>query len=1037
MGTISADVVDLEKLTLDDWPRLKRLREAHFDAKSAICLELARNTTRFFRRQERSGRKAKRTPDTAELTAGKLYEFVMSRKKPVIADASLLAGTTTSKPKGVVLYPHFLALTIWPELETINERQKNPFQISEKDRKELNAFIFPYWMDGTIQEVARRNFAANGGTPECQRVMERIAFFLASKAYCISHTIPNYEAMLQKGLQGIIDEAVEKEQGLGATEDDRKKRDFYWAVRHALSGIISYAEKLSVEAARRAIRMERRKDFQRAEELRHMSDYLKRVPAQPPETFQEALNALWICKVALHQENANVALSLGRLDQILYPFYRKDIESGRITPRDAVEVVGCLWLKIADHVPLVPEASEELFGGTGSNQAITLGGVDREGKDGVNDLTYVMLEVTELLRLRDPNVNARYHPLVNTKEYRDRLARLNLKTRATPCFHNDMAVIDLLKTQGVSEADARDYGAVGCVEPTSCGRTYGATGTCLMNLTSVLELTLFQGRHRLTGIYGQDTPVWHVSSPPETMESFDDFKAAFEQNLDWLVGHAVELNNNLGLTHRKIHPTPMLSAMMEGCVEKGRDVIDGGAKYNSSGVALIGLAEVVDSITAIEEFVFGNGNGSRIPMSGMINAITTNWGSEEEDEAKAALYRKYHAMVKTTRNKFGYDTSPLARKNAGWIVDLLHEKFQARRNYRGGPYTVGYWTMTNHAGFGVLMGAFPSGRVKGKPFASGITPVEGFAPELPSCLRFVGSLDQTQHMVNGQALNLKFTPPPADDENKKAEFLNSFTADLDAYFKDYKGLQVQCNIIGREELWKAHNNPAECPPDLFVRVSGYTAYFKDLNPHMQREIILRAEYDIASGQEVWPGWKEGAYQPVSHAATPTKPRLNLTPALRAGLDTIMKWLLDSSAEAVLNGLLGWMWVQHLTPGFRGLMGDFDGVLLFQTRDGGVRKYVKFHDGSLETHEHMTEKPNVTITFTDGRALVNFLFSPVRGYLNDFIADGTVDSQHSFDILTSILKNELTVDGNLNYLYRFGFLANHLLLEAFRPLVIFS
>jgi pyruvate formate-lyase/glycerol dehydratase family glycyl radical enzyme len=1032
MGSISADVLELEKTSLQDWPRLDRLRKAHFAAKSEICLELARNTTEFFRAEAAGQNGLQGSP---ELTAGKLYEFVMSQKEPLIMDESLLAGATTTKQKGVVLYPHFLSLTIWPELETISERPKNPFVITEKDWQDLNRKIFPFWMDRTIQEVTRKDFGTNGGTPACQSVMERIAFFLASKVYCISHTIPDYEVMLRKGLQGIIDEASQKEQGLGSSGDDQAKRDFYQAVRHSLSGIIRYAEKLSAKAEEQALEMEQSGNSGRAGELRRMSDYLKRVPAQPPQTFQEALNALWICKVALHQENANVALSLGRLDQILYPFYKKDVESGRITPEDAVELVGCLWLKIADHIPLVPEASEELFGGTASNQAITLGGVDRDGNDAVNDLTYVMLEVTELLRLRDPNLNARYHPLANTTDYRDRLVRLNLKTRATPCFHNDLAAIDQLKTQGVSEGDARDYGAVGCVEPTSCGRTYGATGTCLMNLTSVLELTLFQGKHRLTGI-GKDDPLWQVSQAPEAMQSFDEFKAAFEKNLDWLIGHAVEFNNMLGLTHRKVHPTPMLSAMMEGCMQKGADVIDSGATYNSSGVSITGLAEVVDSITVIEELAFGNGNGSRIPMSGMIGAITTNWGSEEKDEATSALYGKYHAMVRASRNRFGYDTSPLAKKNAAWLVDLLHEKFQSRRNYRGGPYTVGYWTMTNHAGFGVLTGALPSGRVKGKPFASGITPVEGLAPELPSCLHFVSALDQTHHMVNGQALNLKFTPPPAGDDGKQAEFLNDFSAYLDTYFKN-GGLQVQCNIIGRDELWKAHNNPSECPPDLFVRVSGYTAYFKDLNPHMQREIILRAEYDIASGQEVWDGWEEKPYQPVSHAVSPARPRPHLTLNARAGLDLIMSWLLRDSAELVLDGLLCWMRLQCFNHSFRDLLGDFDGTLLFQTRDNSVRKYVKFRDGGIKTDVKTAVKPNVTITFSDGPALVNFLFSPVRAYLNDVIEDGHLDYPHSFDILTGMLRNEVTVDGNLNYLYRFGFLANHLLLEAFRPLELFG
>lgn len=1028
MESISADVLALEDLSLQDWPRLERLKEAHFAAKAEVCLELARNTTAFFKDLETVGSgNGGRAADSPELTAGRLYRFVMGQKAAIIADESLLAGTTTTKEKGVLLYPHFMALAIWPELETIGQRSKNPFVLNEADWKELNSTIFPFWMDGTIEEIARKTYGQGGSTPECQRVMERIVFYLASKVYTISHTIPDYGTVLARGLQSMIDEAAQKESALGNGEGDGARKDFYRAVQLGLSGIIDYANRLADEADRRAGEAETSGDLTRAQELRTMEGYLKRVPAEAPRTLQEAINALWICKVALHQENANAALSVGRLDQILYPFYRKDVDEGRITPRQAFELVGCLWLKMADHLPVVPEASEELFGGTGSNQAVTLGGVKPDGQDAVNDLTYVMLHVTQLLKLRDPNVNCRYHPTANETDYRDRLARLNLETRATPCYHNDMAVVEMLKTQGVTEEHARDYGIVGCVEPTSSGRTFGATGMCLLNLTSVLELTLFAGRHRLTGI-STDDPVWHASPPPASMGSFEAFKAAFTANLDWLVGLAVQFNNDLGLVHQKVHPTPLLSAMMDGCMEKGMDVIDGGARYNSTGVAVIGLADVVDSVCAMEQFVFGNGAQGAIPVSGMIEAITTNWGAEEEDPAKAMLYRTYHEKVKTSPDKFGYDESEMAMRNAKWVVDLLHDQFQGRKNYRGGPYTVGYWTMTNHAGFGVLTSALPSGRTKGKTFASGITPVEGTAPGLPSCLAFVGGLDRTLHTVNGHALNLKFTPPDSEKVKRDA-FLGQFTSYLDAYFKDYGGIQVQCNVIGRDDLWKWHKNPAECPTDALVRVSGYTAYFGDLNPHMQREIILRAEYNMESGTEVWDGW---THAPIE-ASPPSGKRDNnaaeLARVFSIGLSPVAGWLLGSAAEVVLLGLFDWMQLQLLRGEFRSLLGDFRGLLLFSTKDGRVHRYAEFHDGTMHHEGNADRKPDVTITFADGRALVNFLFSPLRDRLNA-LAAGEVGGPPAFDILASMVKNEVTVDGNLNYLYRFGFLANHLLLEAF-------
>ncbi|MBM3131448.1 MAG: formate acetyltransferase [Chloroflexi bacterium] len=802
--------LSLSSVTLQKLPRLAELRKAHFAARPEICIELPRLMTRFMKSMDTDS-------DPPELRAGKRLKFILETKKAVIADSSLLAGTTTAKPVGVLLHPDFLnTLSIWPELETIHRRKQNPYGITRQEIEELNSEIFPYWIDRTVAELARKLY----GNPACQQIMERLVFFLCSKPVTISHTVPDLGAVVERGLDAIKSEALAKERALGSSAEERATADFFQAVRKVIDGVLAYARNLSREADRLA---GQESDPKRRRELLAMRDICARVPGAKPETFREALSALWICWVALHQENANVGLSLGRLDQILYPLYRKDRERG-MTVEEAIELLGCFWLKIADHVPVIPESGEALFGGTGSNQAITLGGVDSEGKDAVNELTYVMLRATELLRLRDPNLNCRYLAGVNPPEYLRRLCEVNMNTGATPCFHNDASAIKALTGQGVRIEDARDYSAVGCVEPVSTGRSFPHSGAILFNLTSALEMALFQGKHRLT----EEEQIGPVTPAPESMASYSDFRRAFETQLAWLIDQAATLNNYFGTVHQRIHPTPLLSALTEGCMESGKDVVQGGARYNSSGAAIIGLAEVVDSLSALQEFVFEK-KAATFPE--MIAAIKGNWGDP---------YRKLHPMVKKSPNKFGTE-SRMAKANADYVIDFLHRTFQSKTNYRGGKYTVGYWTMTYHAGFSLLTGALPSGRVKGEPLPSGITPVSGAAPELAPCLNFMAGLDHTR-ITNGHALNLKYTPS-MNRELTLAKFAQSIEA-----FMRMGGLQVQFNIIDRATLEDARKNPSRYR-DLLVRVSGYTAYFVDLNSTMQGEIITRAEYNLETGKE--------------------------------------------------------------------------------------------------------------------------------------------------------------------------------------------
>jgi pyruvate formate-lyase/glycerol dehydratase family glycyl radical enzyme len=1032
MDKVTLKDVSLGDITLEQLHRLARMRKRHFDSKPEICTELPKNITTYFRDLDQ-----KTYPP--EVRAGKLYEYVLGKKTAVIAEDNLLAGTTTSKPVGVLLHPDLYSLVLWPELETMATRKANKFRISPEDIELLNHKVFPFWLDRTVMEVTRKEHE----NPAWMHLMERMVFYMASKGITISHTIPNYSVVVNKGLEALRAEAQKKAQEY----NDEEWQSFYQGVDLALGGIINYAERLSRKALELA---DQEADPLRQAELQEMSENCKWAPARPSRNFWEALNAIWICKIALHQENGNFALSLGRLDQILYDLYAQDIEKEELTVAQAVDLVGCFWLSIADHVPISPEAAEEILGGTGSNQAITLGGVDRDGEDAVNDLTYVMLKATELLALRDPNVNARYHYDQNPRKYLERLCEVNMITKATPCFHNDVSVIQSLqntfKNQDITVEDARDYGVIGCVEPLSTGRTFGHSGAVYINLTAALEMALFGGKHRLT----EDEQIGAPDTTPfENLTTWEDFKKALETRIDWLIGQAVTFNNCAGITHQKIHRTPMLSALMEGCLAKGQDVTCGGATYNSSGATIIGLAEVVDSVTAIQEFVF---NKKTISTAEMLEAINTNWKGKEEQERER--YKKLHAWVQHSKEKFGRE-SLMAKDNADWLMGFIHQNFQRRPNYRGGNYTTGYWTMTMHAGLGWITKALPSGRIDGESFASGITPVSGSAPELTPCLNFVGGLDYLK-ITNGQALNIKYFPATAT--------VPAFAHTIEAYFQGKAnhpgGIQVQFNIIDRELLKNMKLHPENYPEPLMVRVSGYTAYFQDLNPQMQEEIITRAEYDLVDGLEhrYLDQAQEEKPKPVekrqSTGIWDDLKEFLFGWSARRKARKFVKGLEDEATEELLQSLLALMKLAFwLDRDYAECIKDFTGSYRFKDRKGGVNVFVKFHDGEMKfTDKDHNSKADVTVTFKNSEALLNFLLGDFGDNLQNFmLAGGNVlrnilhldfgrglrdfllAHNQAFkgfllafkkNILKVILENEIQVNGNLNYLYRFGFLANH-------------
>jgi formate C-acetyltransferase len=803
----------LGRFGLEDLGPLQELRDGLFRRPVEICIERARHMTAYLRDLADSA-------DPMVIRRAKALRHFLQNKTVHFPDANLLGGTTTSKALGAPLYCEFTGLTIWPELDTISTRSVNPQRLTAAEAGELNLDIFPYWLDRSVLETAR---TAAGSDTKAFDLSQQLIHFIPGKAGCISHTVPDYSVVVERGLRSLIDEAFEKESALVEKEPksvgDLAAIDWYNAVQIVLNGVLDYADNIARKALETAAS---ETDPDRKSALRTIAKTCSRVPALPARNFLEAVNAVWFAHIAVHAENINMAVSPGRLDQVLFRHYAKDIDEGALSVREALEILGCLWLKLADNVNMVPETAEKLWGGAGTSPALTLGGIDRNGDDAVNDLTYLMLRITELLGIRDPNTAARFHFEKNPHAYLLRLCEV-IKAVNAPAVHNDAAVIRTLERQGLPTGHSRDYAVIGCVELASSGRSYDSSSSIMLNLAAPLELALFNGRRPESG----PDLLSFASGDPSSFHSFDAFMTAFESQLRWLIDQAISLNERLGRAHQESCPTPLLSALFEGPLAKGKDLIFGGAVYNSSGATHIGFADTVDSLNAIEQAVFTD----RVTdFAGLLAALGRNF--QGDNDARLLRYLSHDAP------KYGTD-HPVASRNAERLVRFLFDTYQSRVNYRGGRYRPAFWTVTNHSGQGTLTRALPNGRLAGRPFASGITPVSGAADQLTSCLNAVAGLNQ-ETIPGGMALNLKFfqLSGPSD--------LERMSQYIEAYFRQ-GGMQVQFNILSYETLKDARKHPGKYP-HLMVRVSGYSAYFDDLNDAMKRELIERTEYDVTTGR---------------------------------------------------------------------------------------------------------------------------------------------------------------------------------------------
>ena len=805
----------LSTYRLDQFPRLKEYLDKHLSDRPAICVERAVLLTDWFRR---NGFEVKYdgTPWVPETRQGMAFKYLMEKKKPIIRKGDLLAGTTTTKEIGVPIYPDGVGVLIWGELLTVSERMLQPYEpLEDWEIKALNSDVFPYWVNRTFREYVRNKYHE----PKCQKLDERWAACFMWKTVALSHTILDYPKLLRLGLTGIIEEVRAE---LAKPDNSEAKKQELEAMILCYEGMIAYARHLAAQARREA---EEETDPKRKKELEVIAEAVAHSPEFPARNMDEAVHAIWVHWIGVHMESTNAGFSLGRMDQWLQPVFESDMAKLKTKEeRDAyishvLELLGCFYLRCQDHVPLVPDIGNYLFGGSSSDQAITLGGITPEGEDAVNDMTYVFLKVTEMLGMRDPNVNARYNPKKNSDTYLRRLCEVNVHTTSTPSIHNDEAVMASLVDLNYEPEDLRDWSATGCVEPTISGKHIGHTNCMMFNMVAALEMALYNGYHPLMR--------WHLG--PRTGEvsefkTFDEFLEAFFRQLECLADLTCQYNNYLGEAHSVIRPTPLMSAMVDSCIEKGLDVTKGGAQYNSSGTACIGLADIVDSLMAIKNLVYDR---KVYTFTELVEAVRNNFEGNEVMRSRI--------LTETPRFGSGSDE---AVEVANRVTKFMKDCFWSHLNFRGGHYTTGFWSMSNHVAFGALTGALPSGRLAFEPFTPGLTPEANASKSLLDNIRDVTRLEPTS-MNNNIAFNVKVNPSPRDSHAQTVEHVTNYAK----AYSTMGGMQMQFNVVSSATMRAAMARPEEYK-DLMVRISGYNAYFTQLNRDLQLELVRRADYSM-------------------------------------------------------------------------------------------------------------------------------------------------------------------------------------------------
>ena len=617
------------------------------------------------------------------------------------------------------------------------------------------------------------------------------------------HVTVGLKKVLDRGFSGIIRQAEEE---LAKLKSDApmadKRRDFLAAVGVCAAAVCSFSARYAELAEKLALTAPEK----RKQELREMAARCRKVPEKPADTFMEALQSIWMTQITtVISYGEDSIFAPGRVDQFLYPYYKKDLENGRITPEKAMEAIEEYLIKLSTFLSF------------GANN-VTIGGIDKNGEDAVNDISYMFLDAHFRLKGMRNGLAVRISPRT-PREFLAKTCQTH-RTTAGVAFYNDNVIIQDLMGDGYGLEDARNYSVVGCVEPTGTGNNNGYTAGNSIRLSSVLDMALHQGRQFGTGWMqiGPETPA------PETFATIADVKDAFKAQLH----HCFDIMTRRAAIKDKLFseefPTPLISSTIEGCIESGMDITSGGAKVNHGGVSARAVATVANSLAAIQWAVFDR---KIVSMKELVDHLDNNFQDAEPLRQK----------LLNSAPKYG-NGDPVADEMAVWVADAYSRETRSRAYDMGGTYRPCLVSSGTHMQEGRVCGATPDGRRAGEPVANGISPANSTEKNgMTAALRSAAAVSAVP-MSNGSSLNLNINPGTI----KAEEGLDKFVSLMEAYF-EMGGRQVQINPMNKETLKDAQKNP-ENYLDLMVKVSGYSYRFVDLSKALQNDILARTEFEV-------------------------------------------------------------------------------------------------------------------------------------------------------------------------------------------------
>ena len=779
--------------------------------------------------------------------------YAICEKLPIIIRPDeLIVGSNTIAPRGCQVFPEYSFSWLEDEFDTVSTRSADPFYISEDTKKTLHE-VFKYWKGKTTSELATAYM-----TDDTLLAMKHNIFTPGNYFYNgIGHFTVKYEEVLAIGFEGIKAKAQTALDAIDCTDPDYQKRStFLEAVKISCDAAMLYAKRYALLALEEAKECS---DPVRQRELLQIAENCARVPAKPAQSFYEACQSFWFVQELLQTESSGHSISPGRFDQYMYPYFKADLEAGKLTREQAQEYMDCIWVKLNDLNKCRDAASAEGFAGYSLFQNLIAGGQNEEGMDVTNDLSFMCIEAAMHVPLPQPSLSVRVWNKT-PHSFLIKAAKLTRTGIGLPAYYNDEVIIPSLMSRGVSLQDARTYNIIGCVEPQAHGKTDGWHDAAFFNMCRPLELVFSNG---MDGGEQVGPRTGEISD----FATFDDFFNAYKEQMNYFIKLLVNADNSIDVAHAERCPLPFQSCMIDDCIGKGKSLQEGGAIYNFTGPQGFGIANVADSMLAIKQLVYDE---KKLTLADFKDALDNNFGHgfsiqkctevtenimrellekgqsvsvEDASRICQAVYQssidhadraRYDEILKMIADvpKYGNDNeeADLLARDVAYTYTKPLENY---RNPRGGIYQAGLYPVSANVPLGAQTGATPDGRLANTPVADGVGPMQGRDVQGPTAT--ANSVSMLDHMIasNGTLFNQKFHPSALTGQ----EGLEKFVALLRTFFEN-KGMHMQFNVVSVETLLDAQKHP-EKYRSLVVRVAGYSAHFTTLSKSLQDDIIKR------------------------------------------------------------------------------------------------------------------------------------------------------------------------------------------------------